>query len=265
MAPFLFWGLFGTARTSTAQMAETVKHQVQTQTIGVINQKSAGLTVVINEIMAFNTATVTDELGEFEDWIELYNNGPSTQDLSGWYLTDNPLNLPKWDFPAGTTLASGGYLIIWADEDSLQGPLHANFKLSSTFGETIWLLNPSLTVVDSVQFGPQQSDIGFARVPNGTGPFFSQTPTFGTNNSPTSAEPVNNSTTVSIFPNPTRDRVNIENGAGKTLDVTVFDSWGKIMLHEKVVGATGFDVESWPQGIYLVKVGDSLTKFSVAR
>ena len=38
--------------------------------------------VVINEILASNTAAVSDEAGEFDVWIELYNNGASSVDIS---------------------------------------------------------------------------------------------------------------------------------------------------------------------------------------
>lgn len=47
----------------------------------------------INEFMADNDNIVTDENGEYDDWVEIYNAGSSTVDLSGMYLTDD-LNDP---------------------------------------------------------------------------------------------------------------------------------------------------------------------------
>jgi hypothetical protein len=41
--------------------------------------------LAINEIMAQNTTTITDQDGEFEDWIELYNNSANTLSLDNLY------------------------------------------------------------------------------------------------------------------------------------------------------------------------------------
>ena len=54
--------------------------------------------IVISEFMALNDAFLGDEDGNHRDWVELYNNGATTVDLAGWYLTDNPENLTKWVF-----------------------------------------------------------------------------------------------------------------------------------------------------------------------
>ena len=131
--------------------------------------------------MAINQSTITDSAGQYEDWIELYNNGSQAVDLSGYWLTDNAFNLRKWQMPAGTTILPNEYLIIWADEDGGQGDYHCNFKLSAS-GEDLLLINPSGQLVDEVVFGQQTADQGYARVPNGTGPFVIQDPTFGANN-----------------------------------------------------------------------------------
>ena len=50
---------------------------------------AAGAPVVINELLASNSANAQDAQGEYADWVELYNAGESTADLSGMYLTDN--------------------------------------------------------------------------------------------------------------------------------------------------------------------------------
>ena len=78
--------------------------------------------------------------GQFEDWIELYNTTGQAIDISGYFLTDNEINLTKWQIPQGTVLNANDYLIIWADEDASQGKFHANFKFSAN-GESLLLLN----------------------------------------------------------------------------------------------------------------------------
>ena len=133
--------------------------------------------VVINELMPVNSTTIADNYGEYDDWIELYNLSSSPQDLTGCYLSDKKSHRTKWKFPTGTSISGNGYLIIWADNDTTQYGLHANFKLSSS-GEKVVLSYPDSTIIDEVAFPAQTLELSYSRVPNGTGPFRWQTPTF---------------------------------------------------------------------------------------
>jgi len=133
--------------------------------------------VVINELMPRNSTTVSDENDEFDDWIEFYNNSMNEIDLSGYYLSDN-LRVPyRWQFPEGTKIGAQEFLIVWADDDTLQVGLHANFRLSAD-GEELVLLNPKREVIDYVKFGAQSLELSYSRIPNGTGEFSWQHPTF---------------------------------------------------------------------------------------
>lgn len=163
---------------SAAYYPAGAEHDVM---IYVVPPQTAPSELVINEVMASNTTTISDEAGEYDDWIELYNNSANTLDIGGYYLSDNTVNLDKWQIPAGTTIAPFAYAIFWADEDSSQGPNHLNFKLSAS-GETLLLMNANLQMIDSVNIGQQTTDLGYARVPNGTGDFVIQSPTFMANN-----------------------------------------------------------------------------------
>lgn len=139
--------------------------------------------LVVNEIMASNATTVTDPSGDYEDWIELYNNTATTLSLDNLYATDDSTNLLKWQFPTGTTIAPYSYLIVWADNELTEPGLHANFKFSAS-GESCILSYDNGVIVDSVTYGAQTTDMGYARVPNGTGNFVIQSPTYNANNSP---------------------------------------------------------------------------------
>jgi len=97
------------------------------------------------------------------------------------YLSDDPSNLMKWQFPEGTSIAGHGFLIIWADDDDGQEGLHASFKLSAG-GERVIFSDPQAAIVDSVTFGQQTTNLTMARVPNGTGPFVQAQPTFNASN-----------------------------------------------------------------------------------
>ncbi|MBM3236348.1 hypothetical protein FJZ31_08625 [Candidatus Poribacteria bacterium] len=140
--------------------------------------------VVINEIMAFNTQSLTDPQGEYDDWIELHNLSDQEIDLSGMYLSDNKDNPRKWTFPQNRTIPPKGYLIVWADEDGKDPELHANFKLSQN-GETVMLIDKDERgnkVLDAMEFGKQEKDVAYGRFPDGTGNFKQLTMTPGKRN-----------------------------------------------------------------------------------
>lgn len=137
--------------------------------------------VVINEFMASNDTTVADQDGEFDDWIELYNTTNSPISLNGFFLTDKGNELTQWAFP-DTVIGANDFLIVWADDDSGQVGLHANFKLSAG-GEDIFLVDADTNIVDEVNFGTQNTDESYGRFPNGTGDFMVMaTPTFAAPN-----------------------------------------------------------------------------------
>ncbi|MHC4753058.1 MAG: CotH kinase family protein, partial [Planctomycetota bacterium] len=129
-----------------------------------------GIPLAINELMASNSSIIQDPQGEYDDWIEIYNYGTDAIDIGGMYLTDN-LSVPtKWripgNSPAATTIPAGGYLLIWADNETADMGLHANFKLSAG-GEEIRLFDSDgITLIDSISFPDQTTDISFGRYPD---------------------------------------------------------------------------------------------------
>ena len=91
-------------------------------------------------------------------------------DLAGMYLTDDLANPTKWQFPSGysaeTIIAAGGFLVVWADEDTQDGPLHTSFKLSAD-GEDVGLFaTDGSTLIDSHAFGSQSTNISYGRYPD---------------------------------------------------------------------------------------------------
>ncbi len=94
-------------------------------------------TLKVNEILASNQAGLADSSGERDPWIELFNSGTEPVDLSFCYLSNDPLNAALWQFPPGTALGPGQFLVVWADaqpEQSSETELHANFRLSPAGG-----------------------------------------------------------------------------------------------------------------------------------
>lgn len=221
--------------------------------------------LVINEFLASNDAAVADQDEEFDDWIELYNNGSSDIDLSGYFLSDKTDNPEKWSFPDGTTIPGNGYLIIWADEDGSQDGLHANFKLSAS-GEDILLSDPDVVLLDMITFGEQKTDISFARNPNGTGDFVFKTPTFNDNNDngTTNLNHVDFETNkIQVFPNPSTNelRVSTDNNDLSPMNIQLFSEMGKLVLKERFDSTEAvLKIENLPNGMYFLIVNDAFGK-----
>ena len=130
-----------------------------------------GLAAVwINEFVAENNAGLQTLSGEASDWLELYNDATNAVAIGGWYLTDKESSPTKWRLPDGTTIASNGYLVVFADSSafsSTNGELHANFSLSSD-GEYLGLIKPDgATVADAYApfFPKQYEDVSYGRAP----------------------------------------------------------------------------------------------------
>ncbi len=223
--------------------------------------------VVINEFLASNINTVADQDGMFDDWIELYNNGTNSVDLSGYFLTDDPSNLSKWAFPEGTIIEADAYLIIWADEDEEQTGLHANFRLFGE-GESVLLVDPSdNSVIDAVDFPAQTSDISYGRYPNGTGEFTVMNPTFNASNSMSvsNEDVILENNKLAIFPNPAENYVYLEynQDANDLLLLKIYNATGALVYENTISEKTYIHTASWSPGMYFVRVGGAFKKLLV--
>lgn len=124
--------------------------------------------VVINEFSCANKNVITDNFGDYSDWIELYNSGNNAVDLTGYFLSDNK-NIPtKWTIPSGV-LNAGAYRLFFASDKNtvVGGYSHTNFKLKQTASEEVILANPSGVIVDSISITPTQLNHSFGRTTNG--------------------------------------------------------------------------------------------------
>lgn len=125
--------------------------------------------VVINEVSAANWTGLTDNFGEREDWIELYNTGAAAVDLSGWYLSDSQTNNTKYQIPPGTSIPANGRLMVWCSgRGTTAPPLHTNFKITQSTGERAVLSDAGGSIVDNFQFiEPTQADHSWGRATDG--------------------------------------------------------------------------------------------------
>lgn len=134
---------------------------------------------LLNEIVALNRNSLTDEEGDHSDWIEIRNPNPFHLDLGGYRLADSA-NVPDpWEFPSGTVLAPDGFLIVFASgkDRRLSGaPLHTDFSLGGE-GEDLFLLAPdAATVVTRLLFPRQLPDVSYGPDESGTVRFLPPTP-----------------------------------------------------------------------------------------
>lgn len=222
--------------------------------------------IVINELMASNGNTVADQDGEFDDWIELYNNSTTAIDISGYGLSDDFTNLDLFAFPAGTVLQPNSYIIVWADNDLSQTGFHADFKLSSS-GETLYLTNSAGTIVDFVTFGAQNTDEAYGRYPNGTGSFQTLPATFAAQNSQsgTSTLEIKDNIDFKIYPNPTENHLTVEisdNATGERM-LSIFNINGQQVYASSIQERLTIPIDQMVNGMYYVKVGNVSKKFIV--
>jgi hypothetical protein len=224
--------------------------------------------LVINEFMASNDTAVADQDGEYDDWIELYNNSSTTIDLEGYFLSDDANDLMKWTFLPGAVIEGNEYTIVWADDDEAQVGLHASFKLSAT-AESIFLSNTAGTIIDEVSYVNQITDISYGRIPNGTGNFQTMTPTFNDENIGTTTS-ISNTTlietlTLKATPNPADDHffLEIDGYDGKERTVSVHNLNG-VVLYQDIISKNKFiHTHDWTAGMYIVRVDNTFLKIII--
>lgn len=174
-------------------------------------------TLVINELMASNDATIAATDGEFYDWVELYNASNSAIYLGDYSLSDDLSDPLKYILPSDS-LASGDFVLIWASDTALQNPYHAPYKLSKSGEELALFYDPwgVLDTVDLVVFGAQSTDISYGRSYDASSSWvFFNTPTPNASNG-TMGLPQREEIGIKVYPNP-------HNGSFKVYNPTSFN------------------------------------------
>ncbi len=139
--------------------------------------------VIINEVMASNGYY---ENGHAWDWVELYNNGDETVDLSGWGFTDSKKDLYKFTFPEGAKLKAGKYLTIWCTGEQnksagKESTFYADFKITAA-GETLRLTDRAEQEIQKLKLPEQYGCVSYG-LPSGGGDYgFFENPTRGKKN-----------------------------------------------------------------------------------
>jgi hypothetical protein len=149
--------------------------------------------VVINEIC-----------GKHDNWVELYNPTSQAQDVSGYAVTDSEDGGAKLShafvFPAGTTVAPGGYLMVVGSTDGGEGGpfpecidvggppcFLVTWGISNSSGDILFYLREDLTVIEAETYPANTVTTRgqtWGRLPSATGSFQVTTATPGAANQP---------------------------------------------------------------------------------
>jgi len=132
----------------------------------------------INEVLTNNTASIQDEYGQREAWIELENTSFTTYNIRGMYFTtdrsvlDPNMSVPERIkrmsvIPSGDTRTQIGgrqHLVFFCNSNPAQGKLHLSLKVPAS--EPLWIgfYNGNATeLIDSVSIPALAADQSYAR------------------------------------------------------------------------------------------------------
>lgn len=224
----------------------------------------------INEINAFNQ-DFPDQNNQLDDWIELYNAGSETVDISGFTITNNIENPTLFTFPnisSQLEIGAGEFKILWADQNTIQGPTHLNFLLNPA-GGFIGLFGPEGDVlIDAVEYPATDSSTNFGRFPDGSDNWQDiYFPTPGSANSDSIPEdttgiftPVSDNHFYSVYPNPASNMLNIVRKGAILKNDTYFsllDISGRelpVVFHQQIAGKAWMaSISEIPAGVYLLR------------
>ena len=240
------------ADNNNAGLFSPARAEHEFHTLAVTFPSPAVGSLLINEVLASNDSLLFDLNGEDDDWIELVNTTNTPIDLAGFYLSDNPLNLMAWVFPAGTSIPANGYLLVWADKDTLQQGLHANFKISAD-GEYVYLSH-GFNVHDQISFGPQIANISYARCPDAGLDFATILPTPLANNNCNIGIQEMEALQVQVYPNPFLEVLHIVSHE-EHVQITVRNINGQTLQTQQInTGKYQLDASSWARGLYLIEL-----------
>lgn len=147
-----------------------------TLALTVASHYSAKAQLVINELMQSNVECIMDDLNEFPDsWVELFNSGSEAVNLKDYQISNKNKVKKAWQLP-DMTVEPNSYVIIYCDKEGIEDkPLHADFRLESGKGCTVYLFkDKKAEPVDSLPYIDEKPlpkmpapDVAFGRKTDG--------------------------------------------------------------------------------------------------
>lgn len=213
--------------------------------------------LVINEVMVSNSGYLTDNYGDYDDWLEIFNPNLYAIDLSGMKINRGTFS---WTIPTGTHINANDYLIFWHDAETYQGLNHVSFKLPND-PDTLYLYTQNNQLMDQFIYPSLTTDYSYGRYPNGSGTFaIFDYPTPLANNDLSGTEDFSVvSNPLKVYPNPATDVVYVN----KSINYFLFDLSGKEI--KSGINATMVDVSQLDPGIYILRTTEQETAKIIVR
>lgn len=206
----------------------------------------------INEVLTSNNTNIKDDYFQNEDWIELYNPNNYSVDVSGYYISNNSNTKLKFKINGSTKqtiIPAHQFKLIYADNDTLQGVFHANFKLNNASSFVYLTLPNGIGLVDSVVITNQTTDISYGREHDGAQNWISfSVPTPNSTNKKAVIDTEIEPDYFLIYPNPASTTLYFT----QTSNITICDVLGKKITDFQNVKF--IDISSLAQGVYILKV-----------
>ena len=126
----------------------------------------------LNEIQPLNVTGPTDNNGDRDPWVELYNAGTETIDLTGFHLTDDFGAPTQWAFPAGASIGPREFRLVWLDGEPGQttgSEWHAGFRIDPARG-SLFLMQSTAgqpVLIDHLSYNQVSADFSYGRSPDG--------------------------------------------------------------------------------------------------
>lgn len=122
----------------------------------------------INEVEPNNVLGVTDNAGQHDPWLEIYNSGATAINLDGYALSKSYANPGQWPFPNDAVINPGEYKVVFADADvgqTLGNELHTNFRLDPASGSIV--LSKNGRILDYINYTNMDANFSYGSFPDG--------------------------------------------------------------------------------------------------
>lgn len=125
--------------------------------LGVQSPAAAQQNLRISEAQNNNVLTLTTAAGDAVPWIEIENAGAEPVNLHGACLIRDDRVNKTFVFP-DVTLPAEGFILVYCDEKTAAGELHAPFRLPKSGNTTLTLLDSAQNMLDSVTLDATEAD-----------------------------------------------------------------------------------------------------------
>jgi hypothetical protein len=236
--------------------------------------------LVINEILADPAPDLAGDAngdgtrdGSEDEFVELYNVGSTSLDISGYTIDDattaDNATTVRHTFPAGTSLPAGSFITVFGGgtptgipgvtQTASEGLLGLN-----NGGDDVVIKNAAGVVVVSYTYaGAADQSVG--RNPDFTGDFADHSTIAGNNGAlfspnqenddPTLSSNAFEITTIEMYPNPVKNgyvTISIQNSS--SFNVEIYTILGQRVLNQVAEASTQLNVSNLKSGLYLVKI-----------